>query len=76
MCREFQLSDMLYLYFLPSMTGAHFVAGVTEYEESDKNERRKKYDNQCEALFMGHIVTGFFYPFFDFPFRAVPHLII
>ena len=76
MCREIQLSDMLYLDSLPSMAGAHLVTGVTEHEEGDEDERREKYGNYREALFMGHIFTGFFHPFFDFPFRAVPHLII
>ena len=67
---------MLYLDILPSMTGAHLVAGVPEHEEGDEDERREKNGNDREALFMGHIFTGFFHPFFDFSFRAVPHLII
>lgn len=76
MCREFQLSDMLYLDCLPCMAGAHLVAGIPEHKEGDEDERREKHGNDREALFVGHIVTGFFHPFFDFPFRSVPHLII
>ena len=67
---------MLYLDSLPSMAGTHLVASVTEHEEGDEDERREKYDNYREALLVRHIVTGLFHPFFDFPFRTVPHLII
>ncbi len=67
---------MLYLDRLPSMTGAHLVAGVPEHEEGNEDESREKHGNYRKTLFMGNILTGFFHPFFDFPFRAVPHLII
>ena len=67
---------MLYLDSLPSMAGAHLVAGVPEHEESDEDERREKYSYNRQALFMGHIVADLT----DFggqsSFRAVPHLII
>lgn len=67
---------MLYLDSLPCMAGTHLVAGVTEHEEGDEDERREKHCNDCQALFMGHIVADLT----DFggqsSFRSVPHLII
>ena len=67
---------MLYLDSLPSMAGAHLVAGMTEHEEGNEDERREKNGNYSKALFMGHIVTDLT----DFggqsPLRTVPHLII
>lgn len=67
---------MLYLDCLSSMAGAHLVASMTEHEEGDEDERREKYGNYREALFVWHIVADLT----DFggqsPFRAVPHLII
>lgn len=48
---------MLYLHILPSMAGAHLVAGVPEHEEGDEDERREKHGNDCEALLVGHLVA-------------------
>jgi hypothetical protein len=67
---------MLYFDSLPSMSGSHLVAGVTEYEEGNQDEGREQYGHYREALFVGHIVAGFLDPLFDFPLGVVPHLII
>ena len=55
---------------------SHLVAGVTEDEEGNQDESREQHGHYREALLVRHIVTGLFHPFFDFPFRTVPHLII
>ena len=70
------MSDMLYLDSLPSMTGAHLVAGVPEHEESDEDESREKHGYNRQALFVGHIVTDLSDFSGESSFRAVPHLII
>ena len=59
---------MLYLHILPSMAGAHLVAGVPEHEEGDEDERREKHGNNCEALFMGISSQAFFTRSLIFPF--------
>ena len=74
--REFQLTDMLYFDSLPSVSGSHLVAGVTEYEEGNQDESREKYGHYRQALFVGHIVADFTDSGCKSPFRAVPHLII
>lgn len=74
--REFQLTDMLYFDSLPSVSGSHLVAGVTEYEEGNQDECREQYGHDRKPLFVGHIVAGFLDPLFNFPLRPVPHLFI
>lgn len=55
---------------------SHLVAGVTEYEEGNQDESREKHGHYREALLVGHLVADLFQSLSDFPFRAVPHLII
>lgn len=74
--REFQLTDMLYFYSLPSVSGSHLVAGMTEYEEGYQDESREQHGHHRQTLFVGHIVADLFQPLSDFPLGAVPHLII
>lgn len=70
------MTDMLYLDSLPSVTGTHLIAGMTEDEEGNQDESREQHGHYRQALFVGHIVADLFQPLSDFPFRAVPHLII
>ena len=67
---------MLYLDSLAGVSGSHFVAGVTEYEEGYEDKSRQKHGYNRKALAVGHLVAGFLYALTDFPLWPVPHLII